>query len=122
LWKRASDFPVPLRAWNQGLPDPADLDAQATWFAAVSALQREGVLVVRHTFAPFNVDPIRSESILRAIQHDGTLAPVSALLPLARTLPEAWMDDIQVQAFARSDSPLVGRAGEVVARLAIAQA
>jgi len=116
LWKRPGDFPIPLRPWNERLPDPDDPDAQVAWFDAVVGLQQDGVLVVRHTFSPYRTDQ-SGASLVRERQVDGRLRPVSDLLPLVRALSGAWMDDLQVHAVARSDSPLAGQPRMVIDRL-----
>lgn len=78
-------------------------------------LEGEGVLVVRHHFSPLRVDPTSKESQLSVYQPDNGLHPVSTLLPLVHALPDVWMNDIQVHAFARSDSRL--SAQDVIDRL-----
>lgn len=126
LWKRVGDFPRQLKEWNEGLPDFADDDAQARWWQEVVALRQEGVLVIRHDFCPWQADGDSGESILCIQQNRGNMVPVSRLSPLVRALRDAWMNDIQVQAFAKSDSHFakldrVVAAQEVLARLPAAQ-
>jgi HD superfamily phosphohydrolase len=104
LWKRAGEFPAKLREWNSRLPSPADLDAARAWADAEGQLRNEGILVVRHRrFTPWRAVPgDESTSVLTVQLDSGTLVPVTDLSPVVASLREAWMSDIQVQAFATS--------------------
>lgn len=119
LWKRTADFPGQLREFNQRLPEKNNDIAQRRWSATLTDLKDEGILVVRHFFSPWEVDLDSNESTLCIQQKDGKMDSVSKQAPLVRALREAWKDDIQVQAFARSDCQL--SAGAVLDRLEVAQ-
>ena len=103
LWKRTGEFAGELKKWNQNLPKSSDLEAQLQWSEAVSDLKKPGVLVVRHHFSPWIADPVSRHSLLSVQQNHDKLEPVSKLSPLVYSLVDAWMSDIQVQAFCKSD-------------------
>ncbi|HLN97713.1 MAG TPA: hypothetical protein VK208_04565, partial [Pyrinomonadaceae bacterium] len=103
LWKRRGEFPGELKKWNQNLPKSSDLEAQLQWSEAVSDLKTQGVLVVRHHFSPWMADPLTHHSLLSVQENNGKLESVSELSPLIHSLVDAWMSDIQVQAFCKSD-------------------
>jgi len=106
LWKRVGDFPEDLRTWNARLPDPDDLDAERRWTAAEGTLRDEGVLIMRHTrFTPWKAVPGNPlQSALSVVQGNDSFVPLTTLSPVVASLREAWMSDIQVQAFATSES------------------
>lgn len=106
LWKRVGDFPGDLRTWNARLPDPDDLDAERRWTAAEGTLRDEGVLIMRHTrFTPWKAVPGNPlQSALSVVQGNDSFVPLTTLSPVVASLREAWMSDIQVQAFATSES------------------
>jgi len=132
LWKRPENFPISasisasspdeaLKEWNSRLPDPDDFGAQSNWSKAVSDLQMNGVLVMRHFFAPWKIDRNTGTSRLCIQQNDshGTLMPLSQLSPLVRTLQDVWKENVQVHAFATQGCAL--SAQDVIDRLPIAQ-
>lgn len=55
LWKRAVEFPegTDLAEWNRRLPARTQLERRKAFDDAVRTLCDDGVLVVRHTFAPW---------------------------------------------------------------------
>jgi hypothetical protein len=107
-----------IRRWNEGLPDLDDADALNRWHAAISSLRDDGVIVVRHRFNPWEIDPETEASVLNVCTSDGSFVPLSALSPLVRVLREAWLNDVQVQAFSASSASL--DALEVLRRLSAA--
>jgi len=116
LWKRVGDFPVPLKEWNQLVAKLKDLDTARRWAHVVEELESQGVLVMAHDFAPWKADPKQSDdSLLGVASEDGSLTPVTRLSPVVRALGDAWMSDIQVQAFATSDSGV--SAADVIQKL-----
>ncbi len=132
LWKRPEGFPIAasisatspdeaLKEWNSRLPDPDDYGAQSNWSKAVSVLQTEGVLVMRHFFAPWKIDRNTKASRLCIQQNDrhGTLTAVSQLSPLVRILQDVWKENVQLHAFATQDCTL--SAQDVINRLPIVQ-
>jgi HD superfamily phosphohydrolase len=127
LWKRLTDFGAllieleasgkdsgvlthgavedPLVAiWNWALPNQNDADALKPWEEVRNALRKDGTLLVRHYFSPFEVDAKTGKSHLNVCAGDGRLIPVSELSPLIRALGNAWMGDVQVHAFAAAGS------------------
>ena len=117
LWKRPMDFPNDLVTFNEELPRRTDMEARNAWDDAVRQLREDGVLVRRHSFAPWKASLAterneKPQSALSLANADGGLTPVS--YPIA-SLREAWMHDIQVHAFAESDVQLT--ATEVIERL-----
>jgi hypothetical protein len=119
LWKRAMQFPSDLLDFNRRLPERTDLQARAAFDDAVRALRDDGVLIVRHRFAPWKASPAteggETQSALSFFDPEHGLTPVSVgSYPIA-SLRDAWMHDVQVHAFARSDVQIT--AAEVVERL-----
>jgi hypothetical protein len=72
---------------------------------AIDLLRIDGVLVTRHLFKPWKAIGGRSERLLIQTEN-GALVPVSDLSALARALRVAWMEDVQVHAFASSRSAI----------------
>lgn len=118
LWKRAGEFPGDLTKWNEALPELKNLEAQLRWSEAVRSLKQEGVLIVRHYFTAWEADPSTKESLLAIQQDHDKFEPVSRLSPLVRGLQQAWMNDVQVQAFLKPGSKVSKE--EVVRRLEVA--
>lgn len=130
LWKRAVEFPeeipenMDLAEWNSRLPAPTQLQRRKAFDDAVRSLRDHGVLVVRHTFAPWRPtatteDHDQPESALNFYDPDRSrLSPVTRLSYPVASLREAWLRDLQVHAFARDTSPAIS-AAEVVQRLTI---
>jgi HD superfamily phosphohydrolase len=120
LWKRVEVFstlvaPKSVRHWNLALPiQPED---EAAWRAAVRHLAEENVLVVRHKFRPFATGTDVAEPPL-GILAEGSVRPLAEASALVRSLEKAWLDDIQVHAFATSDNGSDGAA--VLDRLPLA--
>ncbi|MDQ3780475.1 MAG: HD domain-containing protein [Chloroflexota bacterium] len=122
LWKRTSHFSALLEeiGWSAGKSEDEqegtiDHDAIARWNEqnrdfkhqadyndAVAALRREGVLVLRHDFRPWTEHQGGSERLF-VQREDGRVALASDFSALARALRQAWMNDVQVHAFAASD-------------------
>ncbi len=102
LWKRCGDLPQDVRdriySWNAALPQEEDFEAQAEWRDMVRALEREGVVVLRHEFSPWKADET-GKSALRVQFDDRRIEPASDASPLIRRLRKAWMNDLQVHAF-----------------------
>jgi HD superfamily phosphohydrolase len=104
LWKRPVDFPADLKSWNALLPPKDDYEKSLEWEGARGELEAEGVLVVRHSFQPWEpLDKmdLDSESALRI--WDGALdrlVPLTEVSPLVKALKTAWQADVQVHAFA----------------------
>jgi HD superfamily phosphohydrolase len=105
LWKRADQLDLDLAAWNARLPDWDDPEARQRWVDVVSDLKTQGVIVVRHRFAPFyRVEGgAGADSLLQVVADDG-LRPLSAVSPVVHSLAEAWDRDVQVHAFRTSDA------------------
>ena len=120
LWKRAMQFPVDLRDFNGRLPKRTDIQARAAFDDAVRGLRDDGVLIVLHSFAPWKASSATEgtetpQSALSFFDPEHGLTPVSvASYPIA-SLREAWMHDVQVHAFARSDVQLTP--ADVIERL-----
>jgi HD superfamily phosphohydrolase len=102
LWKRVLDFPVDLETWNETLPTSDDLEASLEWERARSELERDDVLIVRHSFRPWEpldrTDP-QSDSAL-SLWDRSNLIPLTKVSPLVKELRRAWLGDLQVHAFA----------------------
>lgn len=92
------------KIWNSRLPELNDADSLGAWDKTVDGLVNQGVLIVRHKFVPWESDPETGHSVLNICAPDGTLVPVSSFSPLARSLGEAWANDVQIHAFAESSS------------------
>jgi HD superfamily phosphohydrolase len=116
FWKWKGQFPneaMPLRQWNEAIAQASLSDRTVfaiEWFNAVTRLNQKDVLVIRHTFKPWKPRPHGigddskyKESALCVYQSDGKLEPLSTLSPLVATLQSAWMEDVQVFAFAKSN-------------------
>lgn len=116
LWKRSTDFPDDLPTFNAALPNPFDPDVAARWRAATDELARDGVLVIRHRFAPFAADSSSGKSRLKVSAPDGTLRPLTDISHLTAALPDLWRSDVQVFAASASEPPRRSPA-EVVERL-----
>ena len=126
LWKRFVEFPeaVDLAEWNRRLPARTQLERLQGWDDAVRSLREDGVLVVRHLFEPWKPsdatkDHEQPESALSF--HDpqrGRLTPVTKMSYPVASLREAWMRDVQVHAFASSETAAIS-AAEVIDRLTI---
>jgi HD superfamily phosphohydrolase len=108
LWKRIGEFPrKPIREWNARLPLPDNFDAEVAWATSVEDLRGKGVLVMRHYFRPWR--PRSAGDVPHSkfsIADKGRLVALTEVSPLVKSLWEAWLEDIQVQAFARSSSHL----------------
>lgn len=117
LWKRVVDFPVAdveaLKAWNMRLPAKADLEGRRAWDEAVRELRKKGVLVVRHRFEPWKPSSTteggeRPESALSFYVSENEpgerLIPVSRVSYPVAALREGWLRDVQVHAYATSNS------------------
>jgi HD superfamily phosphohydrolase len=110
LWKWRGNFPetpaLTLRQWNAMLPRRGDT-RERDWQTCVARLEKQGVLVTRHHFAPWKAmiyqDDTHSQFCVETA--NGDLVPLTYLSPLVRTLPAAWADDVQVQAFASENKP-----------------
>lgn len=110
LWKRLSEFPIqPVREFNEQLPPSYDNVGLGRWADAARRLESEdGVLVVLHSFKPWQTDP-NDETVSQfrvSVRGKGKEAPLSTLSPLVRSLSQVWMDDVQVHAFVDGDSRL----------------
>lgn len=107
LWKRVFEFPADLANWNRALPERDDPDASAAWEKAHSELEEKDVLVVRHSFKPWErldkTDP-DSGSVLGVWEgNDRKLVPLTEVSPLIKELRNAWLADIQVHGFAAEE-------------------
>ena len=125
FWKRVLDFPSEnLEAWNEALPLKEDLEASREWERVRAELESEGVLIVRHSFRPWEqldrTDP-KSDSTL-SIWDPGLkrLIPLTQVSPLVKELRSAWLGDLQVHAFAAKDDDI--DADELLGRLPTASA
>jgi HD superfamily phosphohydrolase len=100
LWKRPADFPVAdRRGWNRRLPGKDDVEHRAAFDEVRRALREEGVLVERLPFRPWK-SAADGHSRLVVAHSDGTVQPLSDLSSLVSVLQDAWMDEVQVMAFA----------------------
>jgi HD superfamily phosphohydrolase len=122
LWKRVLDFPRDLETWNRDLPPYDDQAATGAWEEAREELERDDVLVVRHSFRPWEpadrTDP-ESDSALCLWNRDrGELIPLTAVSPIVKGLNGAWMADLQVHAFAAAAGDIAADA--VIDRLPVA--
>ncbi len=110
----SSTIPVTVREWNKRLPDlksrlpeSENLDSPATlWQNAVKSL-RDGhnVLVLNKGVKAFKLDA-RNECIgFDVLASSGEVLPLTSISPLARSLRDAWKEDLQVQAFVRDSPP-----------------
>jgi HD superfamily phosphohydrolase len=124
-WKRPLDFPVPnIEEWNAQLPPKDDLEAGLAWEAARASLEADGVLVVRHSFRPWEprdkTDP-DSDSLL-SLWDPGRqeLIPLTRVSPITKSLAQAWLGDLQVHASMNQ----AGRfsADEILAKLPVGTA
>lgn len=115
LWKRPADFPVDdRREWNGRLPARDDVERRATFEGVRRDLRERGVLVERLPFRPWNATA-EGKSELNVADKNGTLRPLSDLSSLVSALEDAWLDEIQVMAFA--DRPDGVSAAEVLAEI-----
>lgn len=124
FWKRALEFPVDLEEWNAELPPTDDPEASRAWEEAGSELERQDVLIVRHSFRPWEPrdrrDP-ESESALGIWDRQRQeLIPLTKVSPIVKGLERAWLADLQVHAFAATADHI--DADEVIAKLSIATA
>jgi len=108
LWKSLSDFPIgmDIANWNARLPENSQEQNTSAWFSEKLALEREGVIIVRHKFQPWETERSDGESNvskLCVLMKGGDLQAVTKLSQLVKSLPSAWMAEIQVHAFRRSD-------------------
>lgn len=119
LWKRAIEFPLDLEEWNRKLPSKADDEASRAWEQAQTALEHDGVLVVRHSFRPWEpLDPTDadSESALGVWdRQQAELIPLTKVSSIVKGLEQAWLADLQVHAFATTAGQI--EADEVIERL-----
>lgn len=124
LWKRPTEFPVELSEWNARLPTKDDLEGSREWERARAELENEGVLVVRHSFQPWErleqTDPESESALCIWDRRDGRLIPLTRLSPLVKEMQSAWQADIQVHAFVDQD----GRfdADQIIGRLPLVPA
>ncbi len=107
LWKWRGNFPgnASLSEWNGRLPGKTDAEipVQANWYKATRELLKDGVLVVRHGFEAWKADK-SGDSVLSVLMNDAGarntgIVPASELSPLIKSLRDAWLNDVQVQAF-----------------------
>jgi HD superfamily phosphohydrolase len=99
LWKRAADFPTGDTAtWNRRLPDRDDLEREAAWAEIRTAAARDGILIERLPFRPYDTSE-DGESELLVRGSEGAV-PLTRLSSLVRALDGAWMGELQVYAFA----------------------
>lgn len=122
LWKRVDDFPtringspVTLREFNKLLPQSFESKVIDEWVRAEHELRKQNVLVLRRTFVPWTKKNGSEESVLSIMGRDKRMVPVSRASPLVHALWDAWLNDVQVRAFAQSDSGVTKE--EVSARL-----
>jgi hypothetical protein len=119
LWKRVLDFPRKLADWNEALPPKDDLEASLEWERVRSELEQEDVLIVRHSFRPWEpmdkTDPHSDSALCIWDRRLGELIPLSTISPLVKELRSAWLGDIQVHAFAAQADHI--DADEVISRL-----
>lgn len=109
LWKRPTDFPGELHPFNIRLPGRTDLTSLAAWEDVVRDLRQHGILVIRHRFEPWRPsaatrDHPNPQSALSFYDPDRGLISVSSVARNVAALRDAWMHDVQVHAFARSDA------------------
>jgi HD superfamily phosphohydrolase len=116
LWKRSSEFPVDVSTFNATLPDRNDPNALARWRVAVDELAAAGVLVIRHHFSPYWLEPGSKESRIKVSEPNGKLRSMTSISPMTAALPALWNADIQVFAASAQD-PSPRSADEVVAQL-----
>ena len=121
LWKRIDNFPYGDRIadWNACLPEWKDAPGQISWRATERELEKDGILVLRQRFTPWEPDPSApEESWLRGFVPGSPpeLASVTRLSPMIRRLHEVWSQDVQVQAFKHSDA-VTANAKEIADRL-----
>ena len=118
LIKWAGDFPegMDITEWNKILPKKVkptstleerekSLAVAKAWSAELLRLKnKEGVLIIRHKFQPWESDNDNKgeDSNLSVLKKDGRLQPVTKLSPLIRSLRSAWSEELQVLAFAPS--------------------
>jgi len=122
LWKRVVDFPLDsatetLRDWNKRLPARTDVVQGRAWDDAVRSLRDDGILVIRHRFEPWKPSEATKthdepESALSFYVPDKPpgerLVPVSRVSYPVAALREGWLRDLQVHAYADSNSALSG--------------
>lgn len=117
LWKRGSDFPVDERArFNARIPEQGNPDHIAEnreWDRVRGELRGEGVLLERLPFRPWKPDAA-GRSRLKVLTASG-LQPLTRLSSLSFALNAAWLNELQVLAFA--DRPGRITADEVIARI-----
>jgi HD superfamily phosphohydrolase len=110
LWKRVVDFPVDsLKEWNERLPARTEVERLRQWDNAVRGLREDGVLVIRHRFEPWKPsaatkDHEQPKSALSFYDPGSGLIPVTEFSYPVEALREGWMRDLQVHAFAESNS------------------
>jgi hypothetical protein len=101
-----------IEDWNNLLPKPYDDIHVRKWNGMRQELERDGVLIVRHSFSPWNIDREyhsgESELLVQRERDQGPdpFEPVSKVSSLTASLPAAWRRDIQVHAFALLSSRL----------------
>ena len=102
LWKWVGKFPraAEIKDWNERLPNPRDDDAQRAWQQVLHTFEQENIIIVRHRFEPWEVDPATGQSKLCVQASDGSSIPLTELSPVVRSLRQSWMEDVQVHAFA----------------------
>lgn len=115
LWKRPADFPVAdRRRWNRRLPRETDLELRTAFDTVRRELRGADVLIERMPFRPWKqADDGRSR--LSVADPDGTLRPLSELSSLVFALQDAWLNEVQLFAFAAP--PNVLSAAEVLAAI-----
>lgn len=124
LWKRPTEFPGDLSKWNSELPPKDDLEGSRRWEEARAQLEQEGVLVVRHSFKPWQrsdkTDPESESALCIWDRRAGRLIPLTRFSPLVKELQSAWEADVQVHAFV--DQPGRFDADEILGRLPVVPA
>lgn len=100
LWKRPADFPVEdRRAWNRRLPGVEDIEHRRAFEEVRRELRERGVLLEQLPFRPWKAAADGSSRLVVA-DSDGSVRPLSDLSSLVSALEDAWLDEVQVLAFA----------------------
>ena len=107
LWKWLGDFPKKedIAKWNARLPGKRDENESADWFAEKLRLEQQDVIIIRHKFQPWEPEDEKGaseDSKLCVLMKEQELKPITQLSHLLKSLPAAWMEEIQVQAFKKS--------------------